>query len=92
MSMRVYEAIEQMRSMSAKGEMFSFSFMSYSYSRKKSEGVVTVEHARLTKQSRAENNRFSQYMLNYMDMDTMETHQCWQPLLLELNGEPLILD
>lgn len=90
--MRVYEAIEQMRAMSAKGETFSFAFMSFSYTRKKSEGIVHVEHAKLTKQSKKENNRFSNYMLNYMDMDSMETHQCWQPLLLEFNGEPLILD
>lgn len=80
-----------MRACSERGESFSFSFMSYSYERRKSDGIVKIEHARLRRQSRKENNRFADYMLNFMDLDTLEYGMCWQPLLLEFNGEELEL-
>ena len=90
-----------MRACTKRGECFSFSFMSYSYERRKSNGVVRVEHAQLRKQSRKEHNRFADYMLNFIDMDTLEygicwqpTYEeksCWQPLLLEFNGHELEL-
>lgn len=89
--MDVYEAIDKMRNLSEKGRTFSFSFMSYSYDRKKSEGVVIVRHARLRKQSRKDHNRFSDYMLNYINLDTFENGSCWQPLLLTFNDEELEL-
>lgn len=80
-----------MRAYSERGENFSFAFMSYSYERRRSDGIVKIERARLRKQSRKENNRFADYMLNFMDMDTMEYGMCWQPLLLEFNGHELDL-
>ena len=89
--MEVYEAISQMRAKSERRESFSFSFMSYSYERRKSDGVVKIEHARLRKQSRKETNRFADHMLNFIDLDTMEYGMCWQPLLLEFDGHELIL-
>lgn len=89
--MNVYEAINQMRACSERGETFSFAFMSYSYERRRSEVVVKIEHARLRKQSHKKNNRFADYMLNFIDMDTMDYEMCWQPLLLEFNGIELEL-
>lgn len=80
-----------MRACSERGESFSFAFMSYSYERRKSDGIVKIEHARLRRQSRKENNRFADYMLNFIDLDTMEYAMCWQPLLLEFNGHELAL-
>ena len=89
--MEVYEAINEMRRCSECEESFSFAFMSYSYERRKSGGIVKIERARLRKQSRKENNRFADYMLNFIDLDTMEYGMCWQPLLLEFNGHELEL-
>lgn len=89
--MNVFQAIDEMRRLSAEGKSFSFSFMSYSYERRKSEGIVVVNRARLRKQSRKENNRFADYMLNFIDLDTMEYGMCWQPLLLTFNGDELDL-
>nr|DAH22424.1 MAG TPA: hypothetical protein [Caudoviricetes sp.] len=89
--MEVYEAINEMRRCSERGESFSFAFMSYSYERRKSGGIVKIERARLRKQSRKENNRFADYMLNFIDLDTMDYEMCWQPLLLEFNGHELEL-
>lgn len=86
-----YEAIRQMRLKSENGETFSLSFMSYSYERGKSEGVVKIEHARLLKSSTKETNRFADWMLNLRDCDTLERRSCWLLLLLEFNGQELEL-
>ena len=77
--------------MSARRESFSFSYMSYSIARRKSEGVVTVRRARLCKQSRRDRNQYSDYMLDYIDLETGERRTCWQPLLLTLNDTELEL-
>lgn len=89
--MTVYEAIDRMRELSRRHIPFSFSFMSYSIARRKSEGIVTVRRARLNKQSRKERNRYADYMLNYTDLSTGETASCWQPLLLTFNEQELEL-
>ena len=89
--MNVFQAIDEMRQLSSEGKSFSFSFMSYSYERNKSQGIVKVEHARLRKQSTLETNRFADYMLNFIDADTLEYGMCWQILLLEFDGNELEL-
>ena len=80
-----------MRRLSERRESFGFSYMSYSHTRRKSEGIVTVRRARLCKQSRKERNQYADYMLNYIDLDTGERHACWQPLLLAFNDKELEL-
>lgn len=89
--MDVYKAIEEMRRLSERRESFSFSFVSYSHARRKSDGVVTVRRARLCKQSRKERNQYADYMLNYINLDTGERASCWQPLLLTFNHQELEL-
>ncbi|MEG1007492.1 MAG: hypothetical protein RSO15_14635 [Bacteroides sp.] len=89
--MDVYEAIRQMKMKSERGETFSMSFMTYSYDRGKSNGVAKVEHAKLRKKSTQEANQFAEYMLNFIDMDTLEYGTCWEILLLEFDGHELEL-
>lgn len=89
--MKVYDAIRQMEELTRVGKTFSFSFMSYSYDKSVSHGPVTVLHAKLLPSNRKERNQFSDYMIRYRDMDTYEDKMCWQPLLLEFNGEQLEL-
>lgn len=89
--MEVYKAIEQMRTLSRQGRPFAFAYMSYSIARHTSEGIISVRRARLTKQNRRERNRYTDYMLSYIDLDTGERRSCWQPLLLEFNGQQLEL-
>lgn len=84
--MNAYDAIRYMRQRSEAGTPFSITFMSYSYDRHKSEGVVTIEHAKLLKSSSEENNRFSDYMLNIRDLDSLDRRSCWWLLLLEVDG------
>ncbi len=89
--MDVYEAIDRMRELSRLRIPFSFSFMSYSIARRKSEGIICIRRARLCKQNRKERNRYSSYMLNYIDLDTGKQASCWQPLLLTFNDNELQL-
>ena len=89
--MTVYQAIEEMRRLSELRIPFSFSYMSYSIARRKSEGIVSIRHARLCKQNRKERNRYTDYMLNYIDLDTDKRASCWQPLLLTFNDNELQL-
>ena len=86
--MNVFQAIDEMRQLSSEGKSFSFSFMSYSYERRKSDGVITVNNARLRKQSHKENNRFADYMLNFINLDTMEcagSLYCCLLMIMNLN-------
>ena len=90
-AMNVYEAIEKMRKLSAAGESFSFTFMSYNSSAGKSDGVVEVRHGMLRARHSADYNKNAEYMESYIDLDTGEYRQFWQPLLMTFEGEKTIL-
>ena len=90
-AMNVYEAIEKMRKLSAAGESFSFTFMSYNSSTGKSDGVVEVRHGMLRTRQSADYNKNAEYMESYIDLDTGEYRQFWQPLLMTFEGEKTIL-
>lgn len=87
--MTVYEAIHQMRQLTAKGQPFALSFMSYSMQRHESHGEVTVEHALLVKNEKKEDDSLNIFMLTFTDQDTGEAKHFWQPLLMSFNHEPL---
>lgn len=90
--MTVYEAIEEMRIISRqpKGE-FSFSFMSCSESKGKSDGFVSVERARLRARPNTEQNSVAEMMEAYINLDTGEALQFYQPLLMLFNGKKVDL-
>lgn len=90
-AMNVYEAIEKMRKLSAAGESFSFTFMSYNSSAGKSDGVVEVRHGMLRTRQSTDYNKNAEYMESYIDLDTGEYRQFWQPLLMTFEGEKTIL-
>ena len=90
-AMNVYEAIEKMRKLSAAGESFSFTFMSYNSSAGKSDGVVEVRHGMLRARQSADYNKIAEYMESYFYLDTGEYRQFWQPLLMTFEGEKTIL-
>lgn len=87
--MTVYEAIHRMRELTAKGQSFSFSFMSYSMQRHKSHGEVTVEHAQLIKNEKRADDDLQNFMLKFKDQDMGDAKHFWQPLLMSFNHEPL---
>lgn len=80
-----------MRKFSAAGESFSFTFMSYNSSAGKSDGVVEVRHGMLRARQSADYNKNAEYMESYIDLDTGEYRQFWQPLLMTFEGEKTIL-
>lgn len=90
-AMNVYEAIEKMRKLSAAGESFSFTFMSYNSSAGKSDGVVEVRRGMLRARQSTDYNKNAEYMESYIDLDTGEYRQFWQPLLMTFEGEKTIL-
>lgn len=90
-AMNVYEAIEKMRKLSAAGESFSFTFMSYNSSAGKSDGVVEVRHGMLRARQSTDYNKNAEYMEFYIDLDAGEYRQFWQPLLMTFEGEKTIL-
>lgn len=87
--MTVYEAIQEMRRRSERKQPFAFSYMSYSLTRGTSDGEVEVEHALLHKNPKDPDNENRNYMLTYQNCSTREVHQCWQPLLMSFEHEPL---
>lgn len=87
--MTVYEAIKQMRELTAHKKPFAMSYMTCSLSRHTSEGEVSVEHALLIKNPRTDDDSMRNHMLTYRDLDTGDVRQLWQPLLMSLNHEIL---
>lgn len=93
--MTVYEAIHQMRQLTAEGRPFALSYMTYSRQKHKSHGEVACEHALLVKNPKpssptsADGFCPSDYMLTYRDQDTGEARHFYQPLLLSFNHTPL---
>lgn len=90
--MKVYEAIDRMRRMTAEGVPFSFSFMSYNGSERRSDGVIEVRHAKLRKRTMKEHHRHAEFVEEYTDLDTLENRRFYQPLLLSFNGEKVVLE
>jgi len=86
----LFEAIKLMRQISKKKGSFSFSFMSYSRSRGKSDGIVEVSSARLRPQN-LNGGKYSDHMLNYVDTVTGEAFHFWQPTLMYFEGKKIIL-
>lgn len=87
--MTVYQAIHRMREMTARKQTFAVSFMSYSRERRESHGETAIEHASLIKNAVDSRNAYQDHMITLKDHDTGQVRQCWQPLLLSLNNEPL---
>lgn len=86
----LFEAIRLMRQISKKKGSFSLTFMSYSRTRGKSDGIIDVPHARLRPQEK-NGGEFSDHMLNYVDLDTGEALRFWQPCLMYFNGQKVEL-
>ena len=87
--MLLWKAIEKMRALTAAGEYFSFSFMSYNASKLKSEGVVEVAKAQLRKKRAGSGGTLADALLVYYDYDKHECRQCYIPLIMTFNGQKI---
>lgn len=89
--MNLYEAIREMRRISAEKGVFSFSFMSYNSTAQRSDGVVIVRRARLLKRESTKHHKNAEIVETYLDLDTMQSKRFYQPLLMSFNGQKVIL-
>lgn len=84
--MDLYEAIHEMRRLSKLKKTFSFTFMSCNLTDGKSDGIVEVKRARLLKRQSEKYHKNADIVEKYMDLDTMQARQFYQPLLMTFNG------
>lgn len=82
----LYSAIKEMRRLTKADQSFSFSFMSYYRDKQTSQGIVNVARAKLRKSTHKENNQNTGIMLNYIDLDSKQPRQCYQPAIMYFNG------
>ena len=87
--MKIWDAIREMRRLSKENTPFSFSFMSYSMTKGRSDGVVFVRKARLLKRESGVYNQYAEEMERYLNLETGEARHFWQPLLMSFEGEKI---
>lgn len=85
--MELFEAIKQMRELSRRNVPFSFSFMSYNETVRKSDGIITVRHARLRARAQEKHHKYAEIIEEYLNLDTGEPRHFYQPLLMSFNGQ-----
>lgn len=87
----VFEAINEMRELSAKEIPFSFSFMSYDRDKQASKGIVEVRNAKLRNKSKMVSFENSEIIEPYYDLDAMEHRRFAHPTLMTFNGRKVTL-
>jgi len=83
----LYEAIKQMRILSGKNKFFSFRHATYNREKQTTEGIRTVERALLRPAASTDNIVNADSKLFYRDETIKENRVCWQPLIIEFNGQ-----
>lgn len=87
----VFQAINQMRKLSAAGETVAFTFMTFSQTTGKSSGIKEVRRARLKNRTNEADFLNAEMIEEYVDMDSMESRRFYQPLLMSFNGQKVEL-
>ena len=77
----LYQAVQEMRRLSAQGKPFAFSYMSYNSATEQSEGVKLVNRAVLRKVAEGNDE-----LLPYFDIEAQQNRQCHQVLLMTFNN------
>ncbi|HWK58109.1 MAG TPA: hypothetical protein VNQ80_12255 [Parapedobacter sp.] len=85
--MELYAAIREMRQLTKIGKPFSFSFMSYDRTRQRTDGIVTVNSARLRARGHDQYNQHAQLQEEYLDLNTNEPRRFWHCCLMTFNGQ-----
>jgi hypothetical protein len=83
----LYQAVQEMRRLSAQGKPFAFTYMSYSYATAQSDGIKQVNKAVLRKVQDG-----NEELLPYFDIEAQQNRQCHQVLLMTFNNSNLILE
>lgn len=88
----LYEALEQMKRISASGGTFSMKFRKWNRDTFTGGDMVTVRAARVRPKASDERVANSSYKLYFTDTDTGLARVCWQPLIMEFNGRRTVLN
>ena len=88
----VFEVIEQMKRISLAGGTFSFKFRKWNRATRSGGDVVTVKAARIRPKASDEKIEYSSYKLYFTDTETGLARVCWQPLIIEFNGQRTVLN
>jgi len=85
----LWDAIRQMRTLSAEGKTFSFAHATYNRETCEANGLRKVDNAYLRPAARKEVVDNADFKLFYYDMDIRENRNCWQILLMYFNGKKI---
>lgn len=81
-----------MRAMSKAGQSFSIQFMGCNYTKDLCTGLHKIERCQLRPSTHREKNRYADFMLNLVDVETGKARQCWQPLLMYFNNLKIVIN
>ena len=87
----LFQAIKQMREISAGGGTFAFEHSTWDMDRRKCNGFRQVRNAHLRPSAREDDVRNSDHKLFYLDIDTNQPRNCWQILLLSFNNQRIVV-
>jgi hypothetical protein len=87
----LYEAIKQMREITARGQYFSFVHATYNRDKRNTSGIREVKRAKVRPAAKGDDIIHSGYKLFYYDDFYREDRVCWQPLIMFFNGKRVIL-
>ena len=88
----VYDAISEMRKLSANDKSFSFSHSTWDQDKQQCHGMRHVQNAILRPAAGNKEIKDSTFKLFYKDLDNRENRNCWQPLIMFFNGKKCILN
>jgi hypothetical protein len=88
-SIPIWNAIAEMRKLTAENKPFSFKHATWDRERQNSEGIRTVNRALLRPAAKSDGVINADHKLFYIDLDVpllKGKRNCWQVLIVEFNG------
>ena len=90
-TIKLYDAISQMREATKRGETFSIGFMSCDTSRERSAGFIELPKVKLRSAAGDEAYRNSKHIIDYLNVETNIPGRFYQILLMYYNEMKVIL-
>jgi hypothetical protein len=87
----VYEAIIEMRRITANGGTFNFVHCTYNRDTMHTDGLREAKRAKLRPAAKGDNVANADFKLFYYDEYFHENRVCWQMLLMYFNGKKVTL-
>lgn len=88
---QLYDAIKEMRRLTALQRPFSFIHATYEKPERKSHGFRIVRHALLRPSAKEDSVQYADEKLFYTDLDINEPRNCWQVLITYFNDKRIYI-